>query len=171
MAPTTGGFTTSDLWTKFDIHKQKVSLRHLKEHLPEISEDILGQYPDNYLLFFWAQATRFRVVRCDTSEQGASFREYAERTRPKIQSESGENIGTIYGFDNGPKSQGNNLQEFISVGRRHIRDMPEEMCPPVILALQIERGRYNICSRANFAEIKLSAWKDAKPNTVLIALQ
>ena len=67
------------------------------------------------------------------------------------------------------------LQEFVAIGQRQIpsvaEDMADEICPPVILALQIERDQYGISSRVNFAEISLKAWTQANPKRGLVALQ
>lgn len=67
------------------------------------------------------------------------------------------------------------MHEFLAVGQRRILGIPEslaeEICPPAILALQIQRDEHGICSRANAAEIDLKAWTRAEPRKVLVVLQ
>ena len=66
-------------------------------------------------------------------------------------------------------------QTFIAIGRRQVIGLPEELaeevCPPVILSLQIERDQYGISSRVNLGEISLKAWTRAEPKKVLVVLQ
>ena len=168
-----GDLTTSDLWTDREIQRQEVSVEHLKQHLPKITEEILVQYSEEGLLFFWTHAAFFKVAHDKTSQPAISFTEYADQTRPIIQDESGYAVGfvcktrAVRGEDR--------LQEFVAIGQRQIIDIPErlaeEICPPVILALQIERDQYGICSRVNYAEIGLKVWMQAKPERTLVALQ
>ncbi len=90
-----------------------------------------------------------------------------------MQDESGNQVGFMCktGID-GCKT---GLQRFVAVGRRQIsgipEDLAEEICPPVVLALQIEMGEYGVCERVNIAEIALKAWEQGKPERDLIALK
>ena len=66
-------------------------------------------------------------------------------------------------------------QAFVVIGRRQVlglcKELAEEVCPPAILALQIERDQYGISSSVNLGEISLKAWTRAEPKKVPVVLQ
>ena len=173
VAPVVEGLTTSVLWNGDDIQRRKVSLENVRQHLPYLTEAILLQYADEVLVFFWARSTFFRVVYNDAERPATSFAEYANQSRPTVQDESGNSIGFVCKTGTGRRDD--QLQEFVAIGERQILGVPEDMiediCPPVILVLQIERDKYGISSRINCAEINSKAWMYAEPKETLVVLQ
>lgn len=171
VTPRVGGLTTSDLWTDNDIQSQEFSYEHLKQHLPNLTEETLVQYSEESLLFFWAHSAFF-MVAYDKTNQPATFTEYGDQTRPTVQDEGGSAVGFV--CKTAAARGDNELQEFVATGPREIPGIPEylaeEICPPAILALQIERDPYGIASRVNYAEIGLKAWVQANPTRGLVAL-
>ena len=145
----------------------------MKQHLPNLTEQTLVQYSEESLLFFWAHSAFFRVAYDKTNQPATSFTEYANQTRPIVQDEGGNAVGFVCKTAAARGDKG--LQEFVAIGQRQIPGIPEhmaeEICPPVILALQIERDQYGISSRLNYAEIGLKAWVQANPKRGLVALQ
>ena len=173
VAPVVEGLTTSVLWNDDDIQRRKVSLDNVRQHLPYLTEDILVQYADEVLVFFWASSTFFKVVYDDADRPATSFAEYANQPRPTVQDESGNSIGFV--CKTGSARREDQLQEFVAIGKRQIHGIPEDMvediCSPVILVLQIERDQYGISSRINCAEINRKAWLHAEPKETLVVLQ
>ena len=145
----------------------------MRQHLPYLTEEILAQYADGVLVFFWASSTFLRVVHNDADRPATSFAEYANQPRPTVQDESGNSIGFV--CKTGTARGEEQLQEFVAIGKRQILGIPEDMiddiCPPVILVLQIERDQYGISSRINCAEINRKAWLQAEPKETLVVLQ
>ena len=164
---------TSVLWNGDDIQRRKVSLENVREHLPYLTEEILLQYADEVLVFFWASSTFFRVVCDDADKPATSFAEYANQSRPTVQDESGNSIGFV--CKTGTARGEDQLQEFVAIGKRQIhaipKDMVEDICAPVILVLQIERDQNGISLRINCAEINRQAWLHAEPKETLVVLQ
>ena len=167
------GFTKSDLWTDSDVERHSVCLEDMRKHLPDITEQILDLYAEEVLLFFWTYSAFFTVVYHGTSQLATSYTEYAEQPRPIIHDKDGSEVGRICKT---AAIRGEvEIQEFVAVGQRQILGLPENMvddvCPPVILALQIGRNPQGIASRVNYAEISLKAWRRTEPKAVLIALK
>lgn len=145
----------------------------MKQYLPNLTEQTLVQYSEESLLFFWAHSAFFRVAYDTRNQPATSFTEYANQTRPIVQDEGGNAVGFVCKTAAARGDKG--LQEFVAIGQRQIPGVPEymaeEICPPVILALQIERDQYGISSRLNYAEIGLKVWVHANPKRGLVALQ
>ena len=143
------------------------------QYLPYLTEETLVQYADEVLIFFWACSAFFRVVYDDTDRPATSFAEYANQSRPIVQDENGNGIGFV--CKTGTARGKDPLQEFVAIGERQILGIPEDMiediCPPVILVLQIERDQYGVSSRINCAEINRRAWLHAEPKEILVVLQ
>lgn len=173
VSPSVEGSTTSNLWTDNEIQRQEIFLEHMEQHLPNLTEDVLAQYAEEVLLFFWTHSAFFKVVYGKATRAAASFAEYGDSSRPIIQDDKANSVGFV--CKTGTARGDDNIHEFVAVGRRQIsgvpEDLAEEICPPVILALQIARDQYGISSRVNYAEIGLRAWVRAKPKVTLIALQ
>ena len=145
----------------------------MKQYLPNLPEKILIQHAEELLLFFWTYSALFRVAHDTMYRPATSFMDYTNQPRPIVQDENGNDVGSVCKI-HAARSE-DRLQEFVAIGRRQIVGVPEsqaeDICPPVILALQIERGQYGISSRVNYAEIGLKAWLHAKPKAALVALQ
>ena len=145
----------------------------MRQHLPNLTEDTLAQYAEEVLIFFWTTSAFFRVIYDKTSGPATSFTEYTDQSRPIVQDRSENNIGFV--CKTNFAQDADQLQKFVAIGRRQVVGVPqslaEDICPPAILALQIERDQYGICSRVNYAEISLKAWMHAKPKVTLVALQ
>ena len=173
VASVVEGFTTSVLWNGDDIQWRKVSLENVRQYLPYLTEETLVQYADEVLVFFWARLTFFRVVYDDADRPATTSAEYARQTRLIVQDESENSIGFVCRTDTARGED--QLQEFVVIGERQILGVPEDMiddiCQPVILALQIERDQYGISSRINRAEINRKAWLHVQPKETLVVLQ
>lgn len=173
VTPTVEEVTTSDTWTDSCIQEQELSFQHVKQHLPNLTEDVLVGYAEEMLLFFWSHSAYFNVVYDKTSRPATSFTEYTDQTRPIVQDVEGNNVGFV--CKTGAARSEDELKEFVAVGQRQILGIPEslaeDICPPFILALQIDRDQYGIASRVNYAEIGLKAWMHAEPRVALVALQ
>lgn len=145
----------------------------MRQHLPNLTKERLVEHADEVLLFFWARSKFFRVVYDEADRAATSFAEYANQPRPIVQDESGNSVGFVCKTGNARGED--QLQEFVAIGQRQILGIPEEMiediCPPAILALQIERDQYGISSRINCAEIIRKAWLHAEPKESLVVLQ
>ena len=173
VTPCIGGSTVSDIWTDDDVQRQEVSLAQLKEQLPSLTEEALAQYGEESLLFFWTHSAFFKVAYDETNQPATSFTEYTEQTRPIIEDEDKNRVGSV--CRTATARGDHEPQEFVAIGQRQIIGVPEslaeENCPPILLALQIERDQDDICSRVNYAEIGLKAWIGAKPRRTLVALR
>ena len=145
----------------------------MKQHLPNLTEEALVRYGDELLLFFWTRSALFRVAYDKISRPNTSFSDYGDQPRPVVQDKNGNGVGFV--CKTGIAGGEDGLQEFVAVGRRQVVGVPEtlaeDICPPVILALQIDRDQFGISSRVNYAEINLKAWMHAEPKIALIALQ
>ena len=168
-----GVSTASDFWTNVNIRQRDVCLDDVKQALPGLTTDVLAQHAEECLLFFWTNSALFSVVYEESNKPVTSFSEYSEQKRPILQDEVGTPVGFV--CKTATAARETQLQEFVAVGRRQINGMPEsladEICPPVTLALQVNRDHLGICSRINYAEINQKAWTHAKPRPVLVALQ
>ena len=133
----------------------------------------MAQYAEESLLFFWAHLAFFKVTYVKTTQPASSFTEYTYQTRPIVQDEGGNAIGSV--CKTATAGGDDSLYEFVAIGHRQILGIPEslaeEICPPVVLALQVERNQHGICSRMNYAEIALKAWMHVEPKRALVALQ
>ena len=122
------------------IQRQEVPLEHVKTHLHDLTAKALIQYPDEHLLFFWTHLA-FIGVAHDRSSQptSSSYSKYADQLRPRIQDQSGNDIGPACKTHTARRGQEDGLQEFLAIRQRQILDVPEslakEICPPVTLAL------------------------------------
>ena len=98
----------------------------------------------SFYFFFWAHSACFSFDYDDNSSRATvtSFSGYGEQLKPTVQIETGNNVGFVCKTDLDGCEDG--LQEFVAVGRRQMfgipEDLAEEICPPVILVLQIERN-------------------------------
>lgn len=168
-----GGITASDLWTASEIQEHEVSLQHVQEHLPKLTHEIFDIYAEEQLLFFWTHSVFFRVAYDKRSRPTTSHAEYAGQLRPIIQDKFGNDVGFVY--TTFVARSEDRLQGFVALGRRQIVGIPEslaeEICPPVTLALQIERDEYGVSSRVNYADINLKSWMHAEPKVALVALR
>ena len=173
VTPKPGGLTESDLWTNSDIQREEVAVEQLKEQLPNLTEEALAQWAEEILLFFWTHLASFRVVYAKTSGPASSYAEYAGQIRPVVEDAVGNVIGSV--CKTTAAGSDSRFEEFVAIGRRQIGGIPEslaeEICPPAILALQVERDQYGVCSRVNYAEIDLKAWMRGESKRSLIALQ
>jgi hypothetical protein len=151
-----------------------VSFGDVENHLPELTSELLSSYPDEYLLFFWADAARFLVRPPDqftfTDHQFVS--DNVLNSRPTVHNAAGILVGTacrLKGEHWDSATEGFNEQwyDFVAVSRRAVREIPE--FPATIIALQIE-WIGSIASRVNIAEISEEAWEAAGPVRSLIAL-
>ena len=166
--------TTSDLWTDSEIKREEVSVQDLRQHLPNITEELLVQRSEEGLLFFWAHSSFFKIAYDKTRQSSPSGAENTEQNRPLIQDKMGHAVGFVC-KPRAARGGDDRLREFVAIGQRQINvDIPEtlaeEICPPVILALEIERDQDGMCSRVNYGEIGLKAWMQAEPKRVLHAL-
>ena len=173
VTPIVKEVTTSDIWTDSDIQEQELSFQQVKQNLPNLIEDVLIEYAEEILLFFWTHLAYFKVVYNKTTRPATSFTEYADQTRLIVQDIDGNDVGFI--CKTGAAKSEDGLKEFVAVRQRQILEIPESLaeniCPPFILALQIDRDQYGIASRVNYAEIGLQAWMHAEPRVALVALQ
>ena len=165
--------TTSDLWTDNDILQQEVTYEHLEQHLPSLTEAFLSRVAEGHLLFFWTWSATFNITFKDAYQPSPSLFEYVSQHRPTIHDQNGDDVGFV--CKPGAPGAAYGPQAFVAIGRRQVIGLPEELaeevCPPVILALQIERDQYGISSRVNLGEISLKAWTRAEPKKVLVVLQ
>ena len=76
-----------------------------------------------------------------------------------MQDDTGVDVGNVCKVHNSAGETG--LKSFVAAGERRINGLPEdtaaEICPPVVLALQIETDECGISSRVNMAEIDMKA--------------
>lgn len=148
-------------------HQDKVSDReviqidNIQNSTPRITEAILLDVPDNHILLFWAESATFMVERelkRKLHVPGESCRimdsdhESVGKTSPMLSVHYDEN-----GCDTGE-------WEFIAISRRQLLHFEA-----VITAIQIRRNN-GISYRMNIGEISESAWKDAGPVCLLLAL-
>lgn len=145
----------------------------LETHLPELTGEVLSSYADEYLLFFWADATRFLVRPPDQlTFADHQFGANVQDSRPTVHNTAGAFVGTacrLKGEHWASATGGFNAQwyDFVAVGRRAVREIPEY--PVTIIALQIEWVG-SIAYRVNIAEIGEEAWMAAGPVRSLVAL-
>ena len=145
----------------------------MEQHLPSLTEAFLSRVAEGHLLFFWTWSATFNITSKDTYEASPSTIEYANQHRPAIHDQNGDDVGFV--CKPGGPGAAYGPQAFVAIGRRQVIGLPEELadevCPPVILALQIERDQDGISSRVNLGEISLKAWTRAEPKKVLVVLQ
>jgi hypothetical protein len=175
-----GGSSKSDLCTDGNIQQQKFSLGQVKQHLPNLTEEALARFPDEHLLFFWTDSAFFTVAQAKNSRPSTSIIDYSSQPRPSVQDNSGNDVGFAckIGYQNRSDFVGSGEdcpKEFVAVGRRQVPGIPEilgeEICPPRVLTLQIERDEYGVSVGVKFAEIDLKTWINAEPKVTLIALR
>lgn len=141
--------------------REVIQIDNVQNSIPGLTEAILLDIPDNHLLFFWAESAKFIVERelerklhvpgesCRISD--SDFKSVGQ-TGPMLSEHYDEN-----GCDKGE-------WEFIAISRRQLLHFEA-----VITAIQIYRQN-GIAYRMNIGEISESAWKDAGPVCLLLAL-
>ena len=145
-----------------DYHDE-VTWEDIERNLPQLTTNRLRSVPDGHLVFFWASSVFFTVERPNDEKEPSVTKWY--QSKPSVKNCRGEYVGTVDRMDEFPPE--NEPQEFIMIGRRAIKEIPD--FPAVVLALQIcwENG---IAYRLNIAEIQETAWRNARPSRKLIAL-
>lgn len=174
VTATVEGAKESELWSDGELQRQEVTLEHIKQHLSILTEEILARYADDYLLFFWAYSTFFKVMH-QTHNRRLQSGEYSETRWSLVLDEKENIVGNLcrtyqQHWKSRAGKDGGRPQEFIAVGRRRVLQLPEDIAPTVILALQIERDEDGIASRVSMAEIHEKAWINAEPKKMLVAL-
>jgi len=147
----------------------EIKLAHVKAELPNLTEDVLKGYADEYLLFFWAESAFLEMVAPDPDTIGKTTRDIMRIGFPIIMNSLGEEIGTAESINkhHWQDKANSGWSEFIAIGRRCVADIPDT--PTIVIALQI-RWENGVAYRGNIAEINEDAWLDASPTLKLIAL-
>jgi hypothetical protein len=145
---------------------------NVANHLPLLTPNKLALFPDDYLLFFWAESAFFTVKsRKPSSTVLKSFNDYYKDPRTIIQNGGGETIGSVCKMPPQASKLAKDIdtdqKQFIAVARRAIPEVPDY--PQIILVLQIE-WKEGITYRVNMGEIKEEAWQAASPKRSLIVL-
>lgn len=144
----------------------------IESQLPHLTPEALRGYPDEYLLFFWADTTRFLVQPPDpaTFKDHESVSDNVHACKPTIHNAIGALVGSACRMK-GEHWAGDfhaRWFDFVAIARRAVAELPE--FPATILALQIE-WRGSVARRVNLAEIGEEEWLAARPSTVLVALE
>lgn len=142
-------------------YKEPVQLDDIQNSIPSLAGAILLDIPDNQILFFWADSANFKVER--DPERNVHVPGEPCRildSNHGLVGETGCMLSEHYdenGCDSGE-------WEFIAISRRKLLHFEAH-----ITVIQIRR-HHGIAYRMNIGEISESAWNDAKPTSLLIAL-
>jgi len=147
----------------------EITFAHVKKELPNLTEDVLKGFADEYLLFFWAESAFLEMLAPDPDTVGQTTRDIMRIGFPIIMNSSGKEIGTAESINKHywQDKANSGWTEFIAIGRRCVADIPDT--PTMIIALQI-RWENGVAYRVNIAEINEDAWLDASPTLKSIAL-
>ena len=157
----------------FDKDQDNVVTKKLVEKcLPGLIETVWEQYLDNSVLFFWTQSACFTVQRNQNLEGNLRSSAIYVEPDPAVFDAHGNAVGSICKMHtNHWKSLAESyLSEFIFIATRQISGMPEDLCPPQALVLEIKRDKNGVCHRINVGKVNQKAWEEAKPEKILVAL-
>lgn len=170
---------SSGLYTTMYIQEQQVTFQDAQEHIPTLTEPILAAYAWEELLFFWTTTASFTVTHSIRPKATQGFLEYHAESRPRVLDEDGNEVGRTCKLGQHKTADAFfkdeiHTAEFLAIGRREMPPVPEEfqdeIGPPMVLALQVERNDAGIYSRVNFAEIRESVWERVRSDAKLVAL-
>lgn len=138
-----------------------VHLDDIQKAMPGLTETRLLDMPSNHVLFFWADSARFKV------ETEPQQKPHIPGKSCKVVDVNNKSVGNTRpmqaehyhqtGCDSGE-------WEFIAISRRQLLDFEA-----FITVIQIDR-QHDIAHRLNIGEVSESAWNDAGPERVLLAL-
>jgi hypothetical protein len=160
-----------------------LSLSDVQKHLPLLTESKLREWPDEYLIFFWASSASFTIELLDPSTLPAPSpgsrkkpRDWRKEASPVIKDAHGKIVGKAERMhkEHWATKENSGENEFIVVAVRpgipELAELGAEYRPRVV-AMQIRRDKETgVAYRVHIAEIDQDAWLDAKPTLKLIAL-
>jgi hypothetical protein len=145
-----------------------VTLDHIAQNLPGLTEATLSDYPDEHVVFFWTLTAKFKVCG---GNQNDTFLSTSSFGKPSILDVTGKIVGsTCQMLDEHWEFSGgdNGTYEFAIIARRSIPDIPD--IAPVALVLQLKRNGDGTVERINIGEIEEEAWLAAEPQRSLVAM-
>lgn len=139
-----------------------VSRTDVKTQLPQLT---LREFPDEYLVFFWASSTSFNLE----APPSTSGREYRRAAIATVKNSLGEKVGIaeLMHPQHWDSKENSGLSEFVFIGRRSVPEIPGDI--PKVLALQI-KWEDGVAYRIHIAEIEEEAWWNSGPTWKLVAL-
>lgn len=163
------GSTIDGLRCEADIDVHSVSLSHMQEYLPQLTPELLAQHPDEHIIFFMTHSARFSISYQTTAR--VNFTDYWSSTWPIIKDSTDTGVGNMCRMSFESVGAGDSSDvELIEVGRKQDPNIPEEILPPMVIVLHINRDSSGLATRVNIGEVELKAWEAADPSPCLVAL-
>jgi rhodanese-related sulfurtransferase len=127
-----------------------VRISDIEVNLPDLTASALAAFANEYLLFFWADCTRFFVQPPDptTFTEHKSVYDNVDDSRSVVYDATGNQVGIACRLlrEHWTSDEGgftHQWYDFVAIGRREISEIPNY--PAVILALQVQWVRSVAC--------------------------